>query len=182
MATTSDHDLAENIATSTGDLLLALRLRLEKEEAPPGYIRQEGDRLAHEHILKLLEQERPEDAVLSEEGSANEIHPDRLSSERVWIVDPLDGTREFGETGRNDWAVHVAMVENGHPTVGAVALPSLGMTLSTKDELVEFKNKALQWAPPEQKLWQWFEVKQMPIYTAVVNTNGIAVPQLQSLF
>ncbi|MFV2039905.1 MAG: 3'(2'),5'-bisphosphate nucleotidase CysQ, partial [Acidimicrobiales bacterium] len=71
---------------------------------------------------------RPADAVLSEEGSDD---PSRLTAARVWIIDPLDGTREFGEPPRTDWAVHVALVENGRPTAGAVALPALGVTLST---------------------------------------------------
>src|ERR1700739_3677491 len=71
---------------------------------------------------------RPGDAVLSEEGRDN---PVRLSAERVWIVDPLDGTREFGEAGRTDWAVHVALWERGALTAGAVALPAQGQVLST---------------------------------------------------
>ena len=71
---------------------------------------------------------RPDDGVLSEEGDAD---PARLDKERVWIVDPLDGTREFGEAGRSDWAVHVALVIGGTPVAGAVALPAMGITLAT---------------------------------------------------
>ena len=62
---------------------------------------------------------RPEDGVLSEEGSPNPVHPSRHTSRRVWIVDPLDGTREFGEPPRDDWAVHVALAVDGFPIVGA---------------------------------------------------------------
>src|SRR6202007_475140 len=70
---------------------------------------------------------RPYDAVLSEESVDNPI---RLDAERVWIVDPLDGTREFGEPPREDWAVHVALVIGGDPVAGAVALPARAMVPS----------------------------------------------------
>jgi 3'(2'), 5'-bisphosphate nucleotidase len=73
---------------------------------------------------------RPGDAVLSEEGADD---PARLTASRVWIVDPLDGTREYGEPGRTDWAVHVALWERGELTVGAVALPAEDRVLSTAD-------------------------------------------------
>src|SRR5690606_38716724 len=73
--------------------------------------------------------ERPQDAVLSEEGKDD---PVRLSAERVWIIDPLDGTREFSEPPRTDWAVHVALVVDGTPVAGAVALPALGLTLRSR--------------------------------------------------
>src|SRR5690349_10102157 len=75
---------------------------------------------------------RPTDAVLSEEGADD---PVRLRSERVWIVDPLDGTREFSELGREDWAVHVALWQSGDLVAGAVALPAQGTTLATPDVL-----------------------------------------------
>ena len=68
--------------------------------------------------------------MLSEEGADNPI---RLSAERVWIVDPLDGTREFSELGRDDWAVHVALWQAGELVAGAVALPAQGVTLATPD-------------------------------------------------
>ncbi|MGW0073596.1 inositol monophosphatase family protein, partial [Streptosporangium sandarakinum] len=79
-----------------------------------------------------LARSRPGDAVLSEEATREErLDPRRLAAERVWIVDPLDGTREFAEEGRADWAVHVALWERGALTAGAVALPAQGRTLST---------------------------------------------------
>ena len=71
-------------------------------------LRKAGDRLSHEFLTRELAARRPGDVVLSEEGADN---PARLSARRVWIVDPLDGTREFGEPGRTDWAVHVALWE-----------------------------------------------------------------------
>ena len=93
-------------------------------------MRRAGDRLAHEFLAGALAEARPGDAVLSEEA------PDdlrRLHAERVWIIDPLDGTRQYGEPGRSDWAVHVALAVDGVPAAGAVALPAEGVTLSTAD-------------------------------------------------
>lgn len=93
-----------------------------------------GDALAQEWISRVLQQHRPDDAVLSEEAADNR---DRLDNSRVWIIDPLDGTREYGEPGRSDWAVHVALWERtadapeGRLVAGAVALPAQGRTLST---------------------------------------------------
>nr|WP_120491093.1 3'(2'),5'-bisphosphate nucleotidase CysQ [Corynebacterium lactis] len=86
-----------------------------------------GDALAQEWIARVLEQHRPDDGLLSEEAADNR---ERLDSERVWIIDPLDGTREFAG-GRQDWAVHVALVENGKPTHAAVGLPDLGQVFHT---------------------------------------------------
>ncbi len=87
----------------------------------------EGDRLANDLLVSALRRERPDDGLLSEEEKDN---PERLSKSRVWIVDPLDGTREYGEN-RSDWAVHVALAVDGVATVGAVALPGQGVTLSS---------------------------------------------------
>jgi 3'(2'), 5'-bisphosphate nucleotidase len=97
-------------------------------------LRKAGDRLSHEFLTRELADRRPGDVVLSEEGADN---PARLDARRVWIVDPLDGTREFGEPGRTDWAVHVALWERsgtsgpGDLTAGAVALPAQDKVLST---------------------------------------------------
>jgi 3'(2'), 5'-bisphosphate nucleotidase len=86
--------------------------------------------MSHDLITSVLHNERPDDAVLSEEGVDD---PVRLEADRVWIIDPLDGTREFGEPGRTDWAVHVALWERGELTVGAVALPAEGEVLTSAD-------------------------------------------------
>ncbi len=83
---------------------------------------------SHHFLVDRLKEERPDDRVLSEEGVEDRR---RLGHDRVWIVDPLDGTREFGEIGRSDWAVHVALVIDRQLAVGAVALPAMGITLST---------------------------------------------------
>jgi len=128
LRTADDHVLARDLAAEAGRLLLGLRAR----GGDPDVLRKAGDRLSHEFLTAELAARRPGDAVLSEEGTDDRA---RLAADRVWIVDPLDGTREFGEEGRADWAVHVALWERGSGagglTVGAVALPAQGRVLST---------------------------------------------------
>jgi 3'(2'), 5'-bisphosphate nucleotidase len=120
----SDDRLAHELADQAGQLLVSLRAA----GGDPGDLRKRGDARSHEFLAAQLAASRPSDALLSEEGSDD---PARLSADRVWIVDPLDGTREFGEPGRTDWAVHVALWERGELTAGAVALPAQGLVLST---------------------------------------------------
>ena len=91
-------------------------------------MRDDGDMGSHHFLVDALREARPDDRVLSEEGAEDRR---RLQASRVWIVDPLDGTREFGEIPRTDWAVHVALAIDGVLAVGAVALPAMGVTLST---------------------------------------------------
>ncbi len=123
----SDDDrLAADLAAEAGRRLLALRAA----GGAPDDLRLAGDRSSHEFLAAELARRRPGDAVLSEEGADDQS---RLSASRVWIVDPLDGTREFGEPGRTDWAVHVALWERGGLTAGAVALPAQDKVLSTAD-------------------------------------------------
>jgi 3'(2'), 5'-bisphosphate nucleotidase len=129
-ATQDDHQLAADLAEEAGQLLVELRDRLAAEDTPPAVLKAEGDRQAHELLMERLLAARPDDAILSEEGKDDLV---RLDAARTWIVDPLDGTREFSEVPRSDWAVHVALVENNRPIAGAVALPALGMVLSTAD-------------------------------------------------
>ena len=124
----SDHDLAARLATRAGDLLLDVRA--EFADASVEERKAAGDKRSHDFLMEQLAAERPDDAVLSEEGADN---PARLSSDRVWIVDPLDGTREFSELGRDDWAVHVALWRSGELVAGAVALPAQNTTLSTPE-------------------------------------------------
>jgi 3'(2'), 5'-bisphosphate nucleotidase len=127
---TDDQTLARDLAAEAGRRLLDLRAR----GGDPDLLRKAGDRLSHEFLTEALAAGRPGDVVLSEEGAD---HPARLTASRVWIVDPLDGTREFGEPGRTDWAVHVALWQRTGPagtgelTAGAVALPAQGQVLST---------------------------------------------------
>ncbi len=105
-----------------------LRRRLVMEGTTHWELKDAGDLAAHRYIMQTLTAERPGDAVLSEEGADRR---ERLSAERTWIVDPLDGTREFAEPPRPDWAVHIALVVNGDPVAGAVALPAEGIVLGT---------------------------------------------------
>ena len=127
----TDHSVARELAVEAGRRLLELRAR----GGEPDLLRKAGDRLSHEFLTAELAARRPGDVVLSEEGADD---PARLAAGRVWIVDPLDGTSEFGEPGRTDWAVHVALWEAGAAgltagglTAGAVALPAQARILST---------------------------------------------------
>ncbi|MGY4711385.1 3'(2'),5'-bisphosphate nucleotidase CysQ [Mycolicibacterium sp. CBM1] len=122
----SDHDLAATLATKAGELLLGVRSELA--EASAAERKAAGDKRSHDYLMEALAAQRPGDAVLSEEGADDPI---RLRSERVWIVDPLDGTREFSELDRDDWAVHVALWSGGELIAGAVALPAQGVTFAT---------------------------------------------------
>jgi 3'(2'), 5'-bisphosphate nucleotidase len=126
-ATAADHRDAAAIATEAGQLLVALRETMHAQGADPTDIKAEGDGRSHDFIVQALADLHPDDAVLSEEGADD---PARLSSSRVWIVDPLDGTREFGEEGRTDWAVHVALWIDGEIAAAAVALPARDLTLN----------------------------------------------------
>ena len=90
----------------------------------------EGDRRSNELIMDALGEARPDDGCSPRRRTHRPGHPDRAGVSRVWIVDPLDGTREYSE-GRDDFAVHVALVVDGSPMVGAVALPGEGLVLVT---------------------------------------------------
>nr|WP_240163216.1 3'(2'),5'-bisphosphate nucleotidase CysQ [Mycolicibacterium sphagni] len=118
--------MAATLATQAGKLLLDVRVELA--DASGAERKAAGDKRSHDFLMDALAQARPDDAVLSEEGADDPI---RLSSRRVWIVDPLDGTREFSELDREDWAVHVALWEDGELIAGAVALPAQNLTLAT---------------------------------------------------
>ena len=119
------HDIAASLATAAGELLLQVRAR---DFADADARRAAGDAESQRFLAEQLAALRPGDAVLSEEAADDPI---RLVSDRVWIIDPLDGTREFAEPDRADWAVHVALWERGELTAGAVALPAEGTVLST---------------------------------------------------
>ena len=122
----NDHELAALLATEAGKLLCEIRSELA--EASESERKAAGDKRSHDFLMAALAAERPDDAVLSEEGADD---PVRLRAERVWIVDPLDGTREFAERDRDDWAVHVALWQSGDLVAGAVSLPAQGITLAT---------------------------------------------------
>lgn len=142
-----DPALAARLAHETGEVLLGLR-RDWAPEAGTDQLRAAGNSTAHEQLMTALSRAHPGDAVLSEEGADT---PERLDADRVWIVDPLDGTREYGE-GRGDWAVHVALWvrdssadTGGHIAAAAVALPVLGVTLTSDPQVVV---PALEDRPP----------------------------------
>ncbi|HEX9034965.1 MAG TPA: 3'(2'),5'-bisphosphate nucleotidase CysQ [Streptosporangiaceae bacterium] len=126
MAFPADDLLARDLAEQAGERLLKLRA----SGATADDLRKAGDLGSQEFLAAELARLRPDDAILSEEAVDDLA---RLNADRVWIIDPLDGTREFGEDGRVDWAVHVALWERGELTAGAVALPAQGKVLSTAE-------------------------------------------------
>ena len=124
MPVVDDHALAARLAHDAGQLLVGL---LSDPSAPQGWgLEKAGDRNAHEFLVDELRRHRRGDAVLSEEGRDDRR---RLDAERVWIVDPLDGSSDFGVTGA--WSVHVALCQGGVPTAAAVAVPAWDMTFGT---------------------------------------------------
>lgn len=128
-----DAEFAAHLATETGKRLVELRNELAQHGVSSWDLKDAGDAMAQEFLMSQLRTFRPNDAVLSEEALDNWA---RLTAKRVWIIDPLDGTQEYGEPDRSDWAVHVALWErgedgNGELVAGAVSLPAIGITLST---------------------------------------------------
>jgi 3'(2'), 5'-bisphosphate nucleotidase len=120
----ADHRAAAQLAELAGRALVELRA----DPSGRGDIGAAGDRMAHQLLVGELNRLYPDDDVRSEEGL------EHVSGDgRLWIVDPLDGTREFREEGRSDWAVHVALAVGGMAVVGAVALPALDLVLSTAE-------------------------------------------------
>ncbi|MEV7007138.1 3'(2'),5'-bisphosphate nucleotidase CysQ [Streptosporangium sp. NPDC051022] len=184
-----DHVLAANLATEAGERLLALREK--RGFADPSALRDEGDTASHLFLMDALATSRPGDSVLSEEATQKErLDPRRLTAERVWIVDPLDGTREFAEEGRDDWAVHVALWERGALTAGAVALPARGRTLSTLEPPVLPQLRAdarpriavSRTRPPEfvQKLAELVGADLVPIGSAGAKISAVLTGQVEA--
>jgi 3'(2'), 5'-bisphosphate nucleotidase len=124
-----DHELATRLAVGAGELLVALRAELWERGAHPWQVMDTGDAAAHRWLLDAIGAARPDDVVLSEEGADDRR---RLDAHRVWIIDPLDGTNEYGERGRTDWAVHIALWEDGELIAGAVSLPALGVVVPSE--------------------------------------------------
>jgi len=120
----TDADLAAHLAEAAGKLLLAVR---EADVFSANALGKAGDATANEFLCHAIREQRPDDGLLSEESRCD---GSRMAQRRVWIVDPVDGTREYGE-GRRDWAVHVGLAVDGVASVGAVALPGLGMVFRT---------------------------------------------------
>jgi 3'(2'), 5'-bisphosphate nucleotidase len=124
MSTMSDGELAIHLAEVAGRILLEVRGSGMFEGKSLG---KAGDQTANQFLMHALQEQRPDDGLLSEESKDTE---ERLSKSRVWIIDPVDGTREYGEE-RADWAVHVGLAVDGVPVLGAVAMPGAGKILST---------------------------------------------------
>jgi 3'(2'), 5'-bisphosphate nucleotidase len=122
----TDDILAERLAAGAGGILIALQRHSGLTGAALG---KAGDEAANSFLMAGLRAARPDDGILCEEEKDS---PERLAHSRVWIVDPLDGTREYGE-GRDDWAVHVALAIDGVATLGAVALPGRDAMLTSAD-------------------------------------------------
>ena len=119
-----DTELAAYLAKAAGALVLEMR---ETSGLVAKELGNAGDRTANQYLIRTLAEQRPDDGLLSEESKDTDA---RLSKSRVWIIDPVDGTREYSE-GRSDWAVHVALAIDGAPVIGAVALPALNLVLRT---------------------------------------------------
>ena len=130
-----DSTLAIELAQAAGEALI----RLRRTAAPTGPdLAAAGDQSAQAVLSTRLAQQRPNDSILSEEAVDDRR---RLTAERVWIIDPLDGTREYAE-GRHDWAVHIALWERGSLALGVVALPGLGLTLVLRAAPAPFSGTA----------------------------------------
>jgi 3'(2'), 5'-bisphosphate nucleotidase len=167
----TDAELAGDLATRAGELLVALRGDMGFDD--PTALRKAGDGRSNELLIAALAEARPGDAVLSEE-SVDDLA--RLDAERVWIVDPLDGTTEFGEEGRTDWAVHVALWQRGADApmnliAGAVALPALERTLTTGGDLPDRDGPAEtpRLAVSRTRRPTWFD-------DVAARTGAVAVP------
>lgn len=122
-----DAQLAAHLAEVAGQILLQVR-RSEVFEGKA--LGKAGDQTANQYLVHALRHLRPGDGLLSEESKDTQ---DRLGKSRVWIVDPVDGTREYGEA-RSDWAVHVGLAIDGEATIGAVALPGLGNGVTLRSD------------------------------------------------
>lgn len=125
-----DAALARDLAAEAGERLIAVRQEYARGESAGDLVglKDVGDRASQDYLAARLAELRPDDAVLSEEAGDDRR---RLTADRVWIIDPLDGTREYSE-GRADWAVHVALWQGGRLVAGAVALPGVGTLLATE--------------------------------------------------
>ncbi|MER7362242.1 3'(2'),5'-bisphosphate nucleotidase CysQ [Nonomuraea wenchangensis] len=188
MTIRDDHAVAADLANEAGERLLQVRRRMGFDDAAA--LKAEGDRSSHVFLMEALARLRPSDSVLSEEATREErLDPRRLSAERVWIVDPLDGTREFSEEGRADWAVHVALWERGRLTAGAVALPAQGRTLTTAEPPKlpssaggRFRIAVSRTRPPEfvQKLAYLVGADLVPIGSAGAKISAVLTGEVEA--
>ena len=160
-AALDDHTLAARLAESAGELLVAHRTDLVSRGTTHWQLCDSGDMLGHNFLMDALRATRPDDIVLSEEGADDRR---RLAADRVWIVDPLDGTNEYGD-GRADWAVHVALWERGSLVAGAVSLPTVQRVFCT--------SPAPELAPPPGGKWRLVTSRNRAPYAAVIVANKL---------
>jgi len=123
----TDQQLATRLAVEAGRMLVQLRDELVREGIHYWDLKDEGDVAGHRFLVSALKAARPDDVILSEEGADNRR---RLQADRVWIIDPIDGTNEFAEPPRFDWAIHIALWEREALTVAAVSMPALDLIFS----------------------------------------------------
>ena len=169
----NDVDLAASLADVAGRVLLDLRrCNLLTGKA----LGEAGDQTANAFLVRALRHQRPDDGLLSEESVDDKA---RLAKRRVWIIDPLDGTREFSE-GRDDWAVHVALAIDGEPVVGAVAEPARGtLWRSDRVRLADLHGKpsilVSRSRPPEcaVKTCSRLSVEMVPMGSAGAKTMAV---------
>jgi 3'(2'), 5'-bisphosphate nucleotidase len=179
----TDAELAARIAETAGEVLLALQRSGLFEGKALGAA---GDLVANRFIMEALRTQRPDDAILSKEELNDTA---RCSRSRVWIVDPLDGTREYGE-GRSDWAVHIALAVDGLAEIGAVALPGLGSVSrsdappapSPRPERLRMlvSRNWCQWDRRGPRRWRWCAARQRSTSTPAANMSGTIVRPSQS--
>jgi hypothetical protein len=183
--TMNDAELAVHLAQVAGRLLLEVRASGMLSLKALG---KAGDATANQFLCHALREQRPDDGLLSEEEKDS---AERLSKSRVWIIDPVDGTREYGEA-RTDWAVHVGLAIDGVASVGAVGLPGLGVVLRTDAPVAvpaaperlrprwpkNWGPNWCRWAAPGPRPWPSCAARRTFIFIPAGSTNGIrAHPQ-----
>ena len=161
-----DTELAAYLAKGAGALVLEMR---ETSGLVAKELGNAGDRTANQFLIRTLAEQRPDDGLLSEESKDTDA---RLSKSRVWIIDPVDGTREYSE-GRSDWAVHVALAIDGAPVIGAVALPALDLVLRTDQPAI---------IPPAPDKLRMVVRSGGKSLHAWMDVHGMNAEELESLF
>lgn len=180
----SDAAFAARVARGAGDALTAVRHE-HRDQPDLKVIRDAGDRAAQLYLSTELAAHRPDDAVLSEEADDDTA---RLSADRVWIIDPLDGTREFAE-GLEQWAVHVALWEAGDLTVAAVALPGRSIILRTDeppvvpanpDSTVRMAVSRSRATPLTQRVGTAFGAELVPLGSAGYKVGSVVLGEVDA--
>ncbi len=161
--TETDAELSIRLAAEAGHLLVELREDLWKRRLSGWQVMDAGDAAAHRYLIDAFTAARPDDIVLSEEGADDRR---RLTADRVWIIDPLDGTSEYGEHGSDEWAVHIALWERGRGlTAAAVSLPAYGIVLATEP--------APKLVPPSHETQRMITSRNRAPYAAAVVARAL---------